>query len=79
MASVTKNSQSFIVSTDIGIVNVTLKTVTGYDIEDIIRDKAVSYARAIQLASIGKNIDLSKPTGARTLPTIWLNNEVDLG
>jgi hypothetical protein len=78
MGSVTKVQDSYLVSSDIGIMNVTLKTVTGYDVDDIVRDKAISYARALQMASVGKMIDQSKPSGARTISSIWLNNDVSL-
>lgn len=78
MGSIVKKTESYLVSTDIGIVNVTLNTVTGYDIDDIVRDKAVSFARAIQMAALGKRIDQSKPSGARTISSTWLNNDISL-
>lgn len=79
MASTLKSETSYLVSTDIGIMQVKMKTVTGYDVEDIVADKARSQARAVQMANIGKAVDPTKPLGARTLPSIWLNNEVKLG
>lgn len=78
MGSKVVSSESYIVSTDIGIFSATLSSVTGYDVEDLVRDKAVSYARAIQMASLGKRIDQSKPIASRTLSSIWLNNEIVL-
>lgn len=77
MSEIVKQS-SFVVSTDVGLVQVRLNTVTGYDVEDIVQDKAFSQARAVQLLSLGKRIDQSKPQAERTIPSIWLNNTAEL-
>lgn len=78
MGSQTVETKSFLFSTDIGFVRTNIHTVVGYDIEDIVKDKAISQARAIQLMSLGKNIDPTKPLAARSIPSAWLNNEEEL-
>jgi hypothetical protein len=75
MASVVESEESYLVSADIGIMKVHLQTVSGYNVEDIIRDKAISQARAVQFLNLGKMIDPTAPSTSRTLPSIWLNNE----
>jgi len=78
MGSILESEKVYIVSTDIGIMRVHVQTVKGYDVEDIVRDKAISQARAVQFSQIGKVVDPAAPTKPRTLPSIWLNNETRL-
>ena len=78
MGSVLKDEKSYLVSTDIGILRVNIQTVTGYDVEDIVRDRAVSQARAVQLMQQGKTVDPTAPTTDRTIASVWLNNEETL-
>lgn len=77
MSTVVSQS-SYVVSADIGLFQVRLKTVTGYDVEDIVQDKALSQARASQMLNLGKQIDQGKPTAERTIPSLWLNNTEEL-
>jgi hypothetical protein len=78
MASIEQSAQSYLVSTDIGIFHVRLSTVTGYDVEDIIRDRAISQARAVQMLYLGKQISPMMPVTPRTVPSVWLNNKEEL-
>jgi len=78
MGSVLKSEKVYLVSTDIGIMKTHIETVTGYDVEDIVHDKAVSQARAVQFTNIGKMINPNAPTTSRTLPSAWLNNDTTL-
>jgi hypothetical protein len=78
MGSTVIDSKSYFFSTSVGFVRTDITTVTGYDIEDIVHDKAISQARAIAFMNIGKSIDPTKPLAARSMPSIWLNNEESL-
>lgn len=78
MVSKLKSEEQFIFSTDIGFMQVSMQTVTGYDVEDIVRDRAISQARAIQMLNLGKSVDPAKRLGSRTIATTWLNNEEEL-
>lgn len=78
MVSKLSEEQSYLVSTDVGIMQVKIQGVTGYDVEDIVRDKARSYARSVQMLSIGKMIDPTSPTAERTLSSSWLNNTEEM-
>jgi hypothetical protein len=78
MASQTVSSTSHIVSSDMGFFQVKIHTVKGYDMEDVVHDKAVSQARAIQMMILGKRIDPTKPVASRSLQSTWLNNEEEL-
>lgn len=69
---------SYVVSADIGLFQVQIKTVVGYDVEDIVQDKALSQALAVRMLNLGKQIDQSKPVASRTIPSLWLNNNEEL-
>jgi hypothetical protein len=77
MSTVLKET-SYLVSSDVGLIQVRLRTVVGYDVEDIIQDKAISQARAVQLLGLGKLIDQSNPTSERSVPSLYLNNDEEL-
>ena len=78
MGSILKSEKVYLVSTDIGIMRTHIETVTGYDVEDIVHDKAVSQARALQFLMRGNSIDPNAPSTSRTIPTAWLNNNEKL-
>lgn len=78
MASQEVSVKSHIISSDMGFFQVKIKTVTGYDMEDVVHDKAVSQARAVQMLTLGKRIDPTKPVASRSLSSLWLNNEEEL-
>lgn len=78
MGSTVVSTSSYLFSTDIGFARTNVTEVVGYDIEDIVKDKALSQARAIQFLTQGKTIDPTKPTAARTIPSVWLNNDEEL-
>lgn len=75
MVSKLINEASYLVSTDVGFMRARMLEVRGYDVEDIVHDKALSLCRAIQLMTIGKMVDPNMPTTSRTLPSVWLNNQ----
>lgn len=72
------DSKTHIVSTDIGLMVVTAETVVGYDVEDIIRDRAKSQGRILQLINAGKNADVNAQVGARTIKSIYAQNDTEL-
>lgn len=78
MGSTVVDTKSYYFSTDIGFVRTDIISVVGYDIEDIVHDKAMSQARAIAFMNIGKTVDPTKPLAARSMPSVWLNNEESL-
>lgn len=73
------NSKSYLVSSDIGNVLVKIDTVQDFDVEDIIRDRAGSQARALAFVNLGKTINPNAPLATRTIKSIYLNNTEELG
>lgn len=78
MGSTVVKSNSYLVSSDLGILQVTLSTVKGYDVEDVVHDKAISQARAVQMLYLGKRISPLMPTVDRTVTSVYLNNIEEL-
>lgn len=72
------SSESFIFHTDIGMMMIKVSDVQYYDIEDIVRDKSVSQARAVQLMNLGKGASANQPTVARTKSSVYFKNEEEL-
>ena len=68
------SEESFLVSTDLGFMRVDTKNVEGYDIEDLVRGRAVSLARKIQFQNLAPTIDRSKPVHERTLKSAFLSD-----
>lgn len=78
MAGIEVSSTVYLASTDLGICATRMSQVRGYDVEDIVRDKAVSQARAVQLLYLGKRIRPNMPTTPRTIKTVWRDNQREL-
>jgi hypothetical protein len=77
MSQVT-SSKAFIFHTDLGAVVVTLKQVKNYDVEDVIRDRALSQARCVQFLNQGRRFSPNHPRGARTLDSVYTNSGEEL-
>lgn len=67
-----------VVGTDIGVIQVKLKTVSGYGVEDIIRNRALSFARHLQFILLGKQVSNSVEIPERAVKTIYANNEIEV-
>jgi hypothetical protein len=72
--STVESSNEFILSTQIGTMKVVVSEVRGYDVEDIIHDRAVSQAYAARFITIGENIDINTPQGSRTIPSVYFRS-----
>ena len=51
------STRTFLIATDIGNIVVDERLVLDYDPEDIIRDKAVSQARYMQMQNVAYDLD----------------------
>jgi len=70
--------KSFVVSTDMGTVETTISEIDGYDIEDMMRQKAQSQARLVQWVVFGKTLDINSPVGPNTLKSVFFQNDEEL-
>jgi hypothetical protein len=60
-------------NTDIGNAVVEIHSVKGYDVEDIIRDKAFSQAQILRFQAIANNIDVNALMGTRAIKSSYLS------
>jgi len=71
MSEITAN-ESYIFNTDIGNTVVEILTVKGYDVEDIVSDKAFSQAQIVRFQAIANNIDVNALMGTRAIKSSYL-------
>ena len=64
-------SKSYLFHTDLGAAVLTVTTVNNYDVEDVIRDRAISQARSIQFLNQAKKSSPNDQRGARTLDSVY--------
>lgn len=64
-------TNTFIFHTDIGPVITQVQTVSGYDVEDVIRNRAISQARRIQFVTLGQTANPNDQTAARTVASVY--------
>ena len=72
--AVIDSSEEYIFSTEIGTVKVVISQARKYDVEDIIHDRAMSQARAVQYINLGETIDINTPQGSRTLASLYFRS-----
>lgn len=63
---------------DIGVVETVLSVIEDYDVEDMVRGKALSQARRVQWLVEGKRVDINSPTGPATISTPFFQNTEEL-
>ena len=71
-------SESYLVSTDIGTISSTVSQIEDYDIEDMMKHKALSQARLVKWVVVGKTIDINSLTGPSTLKSLYFKNDEEL-
>ena len=72
------DSKKVMTSTDLGPMSVEIKTVQGFNVEDLIRTKSISQARYVQFINLGQNINVNNPTAERTIKSIYFKNSTEL-
>lgn len=72
------NRRSQVFHTELGQVNVVTEVVNNFDVDDVIRLRASAQAKKIQLINMGKAVNVNSPKGARTIDSIYTNNEEEL-
>lgn len=70
--------KTYLIATQLGNMLVKNQLVTDYDIEDIVREQAVSQARLIHMLNISKEIDANALLPKEALPTVFKNSEEEL-
>jgi hypothetical protein len=70
--------RTYLIATQLGNMLVKNQLVTEYDVEDIVREQAISQARLIHMLNISKEIDANAMLPKESLPTIFKNSEEEL-
>lgn len=66
------SEEKHIFHTELGCVLVTTKEVTDYDIEDIVRDGAISEATRIKFENLAALVDINALQGPRTIQSSYV-------
>lgn len=66
---ITEGKKSFIFNTDIGNMVVEVTTARKYNIEDLVRDRALSLMLTLQMIIKGKQASANSPSASRTVPS----------
>lgn len=71
-------SRAFLFHTDLGAVVLTIATVNNYDVEDVIKGRAISQARVVQFLNHAKKSSPNDPRGARTIDSVYTTSGEEL-
>lgn len=70
--------REYIVPTAIGTMVVKDELIESFDVEDIVRGKSISMARAIQFLNLGKSINANAVLPEGAIPSVFVGNEEEL-
>ena len=77
MGIVTSQTRT-LVHSDLGVTETVRSVIEDYDVEDMMRGKALSQARRVKWVTNGKRIDINSPTGPATIETPFFKNSEEL-
>lgn len=72
---IVKSESNYIFHTELGTMLTTSREVEGYDIEDIIADRAFSEAQKIRFENLAAQIDINAVQGPRTIQSSYVPKE----
>lgn len=73
--STVKSSDTFVFHTDLGAMVTQVSEVDGYDVEDIVADRARSQAMAVRFRQIAEEIDINSLQAPRTIKSTYLEEQ----
>ena len=68
-------SQTYLIATALGNMAVKDEILSDFDVEDIVRNNAVSQARLIQFLNIGAELNENAQLPSEALPTVFQEEE----
>jgi len=71
-------TDTFIFHTDLGPVVTQVQTIERYDIEDIIRGRALALARKLQFYRLGQKASPNDPKADRTIASVYSSTTEEL-
>jgi hypothetical protein len=76
--STVTGTKAYVFHTDLGTVVTQIHEVANYDVEDIVRGRAISLGRALQFLNQAKRVSPNDPKGPRTLESRYTKIKVEL-
>lgn len=73
--STVKSTDTFVFHSDLGSMVTQVSEVEGYDVEDIIADRAKSQAMAVRFKQIAAEIDVNSLQAPRTIKSVYLEEQ----
>lgn len=70
-----QGTRRYLFTTQVGVLTVKRQVVTEYDVEDLVRVRAISQARAVQFSNLGKIIDQNAQVPTQSIPSVFVDND----
>jgi hypothetical protein len=64
----------YILPSDLGDVSIINELVLEYDVEDVVRNRAISQGRALQFMNIGNQVDPNAPVSSSAIASSFKNS-----
>lgn len=71
-------SRFYLIPTALGNMGVKVDLVSDYDVEDVVKNRATSQARALQMLNVGKLVDVNAILPEGSIPSAFRNNDEEL-
>lgn len=68
----------YLISTEIGTMAVRREILSEFDVDALVRNRAISQARAVQMVNIGKQIDGNTTLPSASIPSLFRGTEEEL-
>jgi hypothetical protein len=72
------SEKKVLLHSQIGFLESSVSVVEGYDVEDMMKGKALSQARLVKWTVEGKRVSVNTPMGPATVPTPYFKNNEEL-
>lgn len=73
-----ESTRFYLISTALGTMAVQSELVSDYDVDAVIRNRAMSQARSVQFVNVSKQIDSNTALPNQSLPSIFQGTEEEL-
>ena len=68
----------YLISTEIGTISVRREILSDYDVDAVVRNRAMSQARTIQMVNTGNQIDGNTNLPSASLPSVYRSTDDQL-
>ena len=68
-------TKTYLIVTALGNIALRRHLVSDYSVEDMVRSRAISQARLVQMMNVGNNLDGNPTLPAEALPTVFQESE----